>query len=357
MIQEFSIPLHRFDLNLLPPEARKIGSDEFKTAVGLHFAVEYARSGQGAIVAVDADSIRVMAYPMDADPLDMVMPMLQSGRLDEALPYLETLSKALPDHAQVLYNLGICYSELGQFDEAIIRLKRAVKIEPRHARAWVGIGTAYYRMKNREAALDAFSQALEADPGDAYARRNIGGLLTALGRPAEAVKHLRLALQDMPDDPQALFGLASALEDVGSEGALSEADGLYRRVIHEHRNSPAAEMAEKARTALAHKQLRQGEVGGLRLDVVAYLREALQTFERVGAKNMQQIAFEIAVLGRSGLDINAPEQKYTLKNLPGQFSGLQLLSYLYAAFQQIDPSADMGADFAKEYALARQGVQ
>jgi tetratricopeptide (TPR) repeat protein len=81
-----------------------------------------------------------VTYPINADPLDIVMPMLLAGRLVEALPYLEALSKQAPDQAQVLYNLGVCYSELGQFDEAIIRLKRAVQLEPQYAHAWVGMG-------------------------------------------------------------------------------------------------------------------------------------------------------------------------------------------------------------------------
>lgn len=357
MIQEFTIPLHRFDLNLLAPEARQIGSDAFKTGVAMHFALAYATSGQGAIVTVDETGIKVMTYPINADPLDMIMPMLQDGRLAEALPYLEALNKQAPDQAQVLYNLGICYSELGQFDEAIIRLKRAVQLEPQHAHAWVGIGTAYYRLRKVAPAMEAFSKAVEINPGDAYARRNLGGILTAMGEPAKAVPHLRLALQAMPDDPQSIFGLACALNDLGTVDSMKEADGLLLRVINEHSTSPIAGQAEKARTALAHKQLRQGAVGGLRFDVVAYLSEALRTFKKVGPQDVQQIALEISVLGRSGLDINDPDKKYMLKSLPGPFSGLQLLCYLYAAFQQFDPSEDIGADFAKEYEIAEKAVR
>ncbi len=356
MIQEFFIPLHRFDLNLLPANSRKIGSEAFMQAVVMHFATEYASSGQGAIVAVDSDGIRVMTYPLDTDPLDMVMPMLQSGRLQEALPYLESLTKQLPDHAQVLYNLGICYSELGQYDEAVIRLKRAVQIDPRHAHAWVGIGTAYHRMRKPEQALEAFARAMELSPADPFVRRGMGGVLLATGRAAEALPHLRQALKALPDDPQTLFALAAALESIDTPDSLFEADALYQRLITEHSQSQAGEMAEKARTRLAHKQLQQGVVGGVRLDVVAYIKEALQLFEKVGKNRMQQIALEIAMLGSSGLSINDPERKYNLQNLPGQFSGLQLLSYMYAAFQQIDPSVDMGADFAKEYAMAKGEV-
>ena len=67
-----------------------------------------------------------------------------------------------------------------------------------------------------------------------------------------------------------------------------------------------------------------------------------------GPEARQAIALEIALLGNQSLDINNPEQKYSLKALPGQFSGLHLLSIMYAAFRQIDPAMDLGMDFEAE---------
>jgi hypothetical protein len=61
---------------------------------------------------------------------------------------------------------------------------------------------------------------------------------------------------------------------------------------------------------------------------------------------------EIALLGNQGLDVNNPEQKYSLKALPSQFSSLQLLSIMSAAFRQIDPAMDLGMDFEAEYLAA-----
>ncbi len=89
---------------------------------------------------------------------------------------------------------------------------------------------------------------------------------------------------------------------------------------------------------------------------MVYSASALQTFEKGGPKAQQAIALEIAMLGRTGLDINDPTDKYTLKALPGKFSGLRLLAIMYTAFRQIDPTMDTGADFAAEYkaALERQ---
>jgi tetratricopeptide (TPR) repeat protein len=246
MIAEFKLPLHRFDLNLLPADARQIGSEKFKMAVTLHFAAAYAASGQGAIVTVDDKTIGVMTYPQDADALDMVMPMLKAGKLEEAVPYLEALNKVDAENAPVLYNLGICYSELGLYDEAIIRLKRAVQLQPTYVHAWIGLGTAYQRMRKPEQALQALTQAVQIDPQDPYAQRNLGGMLAALQRPAEAVVYLRQALALLPDDPHTLYGLATALSDVGTDDAQTQADSLFRRLVAEHRQTPVAERAARA---------------------------------------------------------------------------------------------------------------
>ncbi|MBP6320471.1 MAG: tetratricopeptide repeat protein [Rubrivivax sp.] len=357
MATEFTIPLHRFDTNLLPAYARQVGTDAFKTAVMMHFAAEYAAQGQTAMVTVDDQEITVMAFPAEASALDFVMPMLKAGKIAEAVPYLESLTKSAPANAEVLYNLGIAYSELGQYDEAIIRLKRAVQLDPGHAHAWVGIGTAYHRMRRPEQALEAFERAVEANPDDGYTRRNLGGLLIGFKRIDEAVKHLRRALGLMPDDPQAIFGLATALEQLSTREADEEADGLYLRFIEEHPNSPMAEQAERARTAFAHKRLKSSSVGGFRLDVMMYISSALQTFKQLGPQQCRTIALEIAMLGRNGLDINDPTDKYTLKALPGSFSGLHLLAIMYTAFRQIDPTMDTGADFGAEYQAALEMQQ
>jgi hypothetical protein len=54
-----------------------------------------------------------------------------------------------------------------------------------------------------------------------------------------------------------------------------------------------------------------------------------------------------------GLDINDSTQKYSLRSMPGKFSGLHLLCFQFVAFQQIAPGKDMGFDLSAEYSTAR----
>lgn len=348
----FKLSISRFDVNLIPPNARQIGSDAFKDAVIKYFAYQYASKGETAIVTVDDEEISVVTLPQGSDSLDFVLEMLQSGRIKEAIPFLASMEKTDPDNVQVLYNLGIAYSEMGQFDEAVIRLKKAVQLDPKHAHAWTGIGVAYQRMGKRELALEPMQKAVEADPTDGYAHRNLGSVLASLKHLDEALLHMRAARKALPHDPQTIFGLAMVLDSVGGSDNQTEADELYTVVIQRWPASPVAERAREARTHLAHRNMRDKVSGGLRPDVMMYIAGALDTFANIDQAKVQQIGFEVALKGQSGLDINDSEPKYTLKTLPGQYSGLHLVSIMYAAFKQIDSSMDAGIDLKAEYEAA-----
>jgi hypothetical protein len=105
---------------------------------------------------------------------------------------------------------------------------------------------------------------------------------------------------------------------------------------------------------ISRREVEQDDLASVlaRPDVMRYIAEALTVFEEQGPEARQAIALEIALLGNQGLDINNPEQKYSLQSLPGQFSGLHLLSIMYAAFRQIDPAMELGMDFEAEYLAA-----
>ena len=345
----YALPLHRFDLNLLPPSARKIGSEAFKDAVIAHFVTQYAGKGETAIVTVDDKEIRVLSFAKGADPMQFVQGMLESGQIKEALPFLEALAEARKDDANVLYDLGIAYSELGRYEDAVMRLKMSVALAPSHSNAWVGIGVAYTRLKRAKDAKEALKKAIELDPANGYAHRNFGAVLGNEGDYEGALPHLREALHQLPEDPQAMFGLAHALEKLDD---MNEADRIYRNLIDRFPASPVAEMAREARTRIAQKNLRSNAPGGFRPDVMMYIASALDTFDKLGPKKRQEIAFEIGLLGQRGLDINDPEQKYALRTLPGKYSGLHLLALMYTAFKQIDPTMNSGADFDAEYKMA-----
>ena len=83
-----------------------------------------------------------------------------------------------------------------------------------------------------------------------------------------------------------------------------------------------------------------------------YCLGALERFDGAPRDEVQKITFEIAMRGMQGLDVNDPEQKYSLQSLDGKFSGLHLVCIEYVGFKQLDPSLDIGFDLSREYEMA-----
>lgn len=50
--------------------------------------------------------------------------------------------------------------------------------------------------------------------------------------------------------------------------------------------------------------------------------------------------------------IKIATKKYPIQAWPGEYSGLHLISIMYAAFQQFAPDTDVGIDLSKEYRMA-----
>jgi hypothetical protein len=89
--------------------------------------------------------------------------------------------------------------------------------------------------------------------------------------------------------------------------------------------------------------------------VTMYCLSALQYFESKNLDEIKKVGFEIAMLGRQGINPANSEKKYYLESMPGkEFSGLQLLVYMFSAFQVIDPFLDTGLNFKKEYEAAKE---
>ncbi len=88
---------------------------------------------------------------------------------------------------------------------------------------------------------------------------------------------------------------------------------------------------------------------------VFYFLDAFKRFDAMTADEIRNVAFEIALLGRSGLDYASPEEKYELKSIPNhKFSGLHLMCLMYAGFKRIAPEQDAGMDLNDPFLTALQ---
>jgi hypothetical protein len=88
---------------------------------------------------------------------------------------------------------------------------------------------------------------------------------------------------------------------------------------------------------------------------VFYFLDAFKRFDAMTPEEIRNVAFEIALIGRAGLDYASPEEKYELNSIPSRkFSGLHLMCLMYAGFKRVAPEEDVGMDLNEPFLTALQ---
>lgn len=280
--------------------------------------------------------------------LDEVVELLQQGHLDQARALLEKMFERDPKNIDVLYNLGMCYTELGFPEKAVSILKKCVELKPDFSNAHVALGFAFEKTNDSKSAEKHFLDAIKIDPNNSYALRNLGGLYGKLSDLEKSIYYLERSYRINPSDPMTIYGLGYVYQRILD---IERADQLFKQLLELEAPEKLKELARTARREIAVSNFKSK---GFRIDAVFYLLDVMQRFSNKRNEEIRNISFEIALKGREGLDINNPDKKYQIKSLEGEYSGLQLVCYMYAGFQIIDPSLDVGVDLSKEYQFAKK---
>jgi tetratricopeptide (TPR) repeat protein len=281
--------------------------------------------------------------------LDKIANILTKGNYADGILLLELFLSEESENPDLLYNLGMAYSDQKNLERAITLLTKLVSLEPSHVNGRTALGVAFIRNNETEKGVGELQIAAKQEPDNLWARRNLGAGLMKLNRFSEAVEHLRIATELSPQDQQAWYGYGQALENVDN---VEEADKAYIQTIEIDEYTQIAELARQARSNIAKQTFRETAAGIIRMDAVMYCLGALEKFESMTLDQIQKIGFEIAMLGRRGIDVNNPDTRYTIRTLPGDFSGLHLLSLEYVAFKKVAPEQNIGFDLANEYKMA-----
>ena len=349
----FEFALDDFDISRLPidPDLLKQDRSVFERAVEEYYANLFGNLGGEARITIVKDAVRVEWRPesgMDG-LMSGALNQLHQGDYVTAIYLLRTALKQRPDDPLVLYNLGMALSDIGRVEEAVRLLSRLTEIEPENSRAWNALGIAHQRSDDLEEAISALEESVRLDPNDGFAHRNLGGLIAGRS-PEDALKHLARAYELMPEDQSAVYGYGLALH---RSGRTEEADPILKRAVEINPLTDIAESAKIVLREIAQQTLRDNVPTGFRPDAMMYCLGALKFFKEHPEK-LQEVTFEIAMLGRQGLDINDSAQKYTLKSMSGNFSGLHLVSYMYVGLKQLNPEMDSGIDLSAEYEQAQK---
>jgi Tfp pilus assembly protein PilF len=134
-----------------------------------------------------------------------------------------------PKFAQAAVNDGIALLALQKLDQAKEMFKQAIALDPKSAQVWYNQGLAQHAGNELELALGSFQQAVKLDPRDADSFYFEGACYQEQKEFEKAVAAFEAALVVNPLHASAEFGLARALQRLGS---TPEAKKHFARFQH-----------------------------------------------------------------------------------------------------------------------------
>ncbi|MBW2066235.1 MAG: tetratricopeptide repeat protein [Deltaproteobacteria bacterium] len=100
--------------------------------------------------------------------------LIQTGRYEEAIDYLEKTRKGDPTNHEALLLLGRAYREIGKCKKAVEVYKKALTVNPTDSRALIGTGICYGNMGMKLEAVSVFEKVVEGEPNNALAHFYLG---------------------------------------------------------------------------------------------------------------------------------------------------------------------------------------
>jgi len=147
--------------------------------------------------------------------INSVISLYSSGKIQEALDTVETLTESYPNEP-LLFNIsGVCYKTIGKLDEAIKSFEKALSINPDFTEVHFNLGVVLKDLGQLDAAVNCYEKALAINPSYANAYNNLGITLKELGQLDAAVKSYEKALVIKPDFAEAHNNLGNALDELG----------------------------------------------------------------------------------------------------------------------------------------------
>lgn len=162
---------------------------------------------------------------------------ISAGRLEQAEDLLLKVVEVVPEHPEVLCNVGVLYIRKKEFERATGYLEKASRLKENYTTALLNLAVAYTNLFDYDAAEKLLLSVLDADPRSIEAISNLGELQRGARRYGEAIaaftRALDIAKTSLEGDKviDAIhFNLALSLDGAGREQeAYEHFSAAYRR--------------------------------------------------------------------------------------------------------------------------------
>ena len=137
------------------------------------------------------------------EQIDHILNLFKSDQTQQALDFIDTLSKDYPDES-LLFNIrGACYAGLGQLDIAVQSYKKALSIKPDYAKAHYNLGGALQELDKLHDSAKSYKNAIALEPENAQSHNNLAIVLRELNQLEEAETSCRKAIVLDPEYAEA----------------------------------------------------------------------------------------------------------------------------------------------------------
>ncbi|HST31289.1 MAG TPA: tetratricopeptide repeat protein [Chthoniobacterales bacterium] len=145
---------------------------------------------------------------------------MESGRLDEALSYLQRALAVRSASEQQHYTLSLAVIEatignvlgrIGRLDEALSHFRKAIELRPDFPDAHYNLGVALAQKGDLDGAIEQWRATLALRPNDPGTNTSLANVLVQKGFFREAVSHYEIALRSEPDSEMPLNNMAWVL--------------------------------------------------------------------------------------------------------------------------------------------------
>jgi tetratricopeptide (TPR) repeat protein len=208
----------------------------------------------------------------------------REGDFATAIREFTTLSRLVPEVAEVHSNLGVAYYFHKRRKEALAAFEKALRLKPDLTSALIFSGIANYELSHPAQAIESLERAVELNPSDPLAQTWLAHSYAAQSRFREAAERFLIASGRSPNDVDIWYGLGRVYLELGRQEVkrLSETAPNGARVLQ----------------LAGDLWLLRGEQG----HALALYQEALK--RRPGLTEVRQIVERL--LGREGKSEAAP---------------------------------------------------
>ena len=146
----------------------------------------------------------------------------QQNELDKAITLLEQMAVRFPGKQDPLFNLLDLYGRQEKYDEVISTLNRLEKHMGKNEQLSMEKFRIYLQMKDDKKAFQEIESLVQEYPMDMRYQVILGDVYLQNGKKQEAYDVYQKVLAAEPDNPMAIFSMASYYKQMGQEGLYQQ---------------------------------------------------------------------------------------------------------------------------------------